>query len=40
MIKDVYQSIKRKVDHARKVKGTPLTLAEKNIILSSLEPQN
>ena len=29
MIKDVYQSIKRKVDHARKVKGTPLTLAEK-----------
>ena len=29
MIKDVYQSIKRKVDHARKIKGTPLTLAEK-----------
>ena len=29
LIKDVFQSIKRKVDHGRNIKGAPLTFVEK-----------
>lgn len=37
MIEEVYQQIKKKVDKAREINQSPLTLSEKNTLFSPLE---